>query len=327
MRLLHISFLCLALSACGKSPELRTVAASKQTVTATVSSVNSGTVRAERVAELAFGAVGRVKALNVHVGDVVKTGQVLAELENDDLISMLSTAQKELVRRTQLRAAHAVAESDLELIRREVRMTQVAYDKSRIVAPYDGLIAELNLEVGQLSQITAVVPRPLMKIVDLDPRYVRAEIDEADLGRVKVGQAARVKILALSREPFPAVVRKVVPYISTIREQDRTAEIELTVDSGSTFLPAGASADVEVIVDTRNDVLAVPTRTILGRGSQRHVFVLQNGRVYKRPVEVGIFNYDLSEIRSGLSVGDEVVMPAEGVELEDGMRVKKAKSS
>lgn len=326
MKVVCFLLLSLALGACSKVPEVRTARISRQTVSATVSSVNSGTVRAEKVAELAFGAVGRVRILNVHVGDIVKTGQVLAELENDDLLSMLSTAEKELARRTQLRAARAVAESDLEIIRREVRTTQVAYDKSRIIAPYDGLIAELNLEVGQLSQITAVVPRPLMKIVDLEPRYVRAEIDEADLGRVKVGQPARVKILAMSRDSFPAVVRKVVPYISTIREQDRTAEIELTVDSGDIFLPAGASADVEVIVDTRENALSVPTRAILGRGSQRNVFVLEGGRAYKRPVEIGIFNYDVTEIRSGVDEQSEIILPAEGIELLDGMRVKKARN-
>ena len=326
MNFLRLFILCLTLCACTKVPEARTVAASRQTVTATVSSVNSGTVRAEKVAELAFGAVGRVRLLNVQVGDSVKKGQVLAELENDDLMSMLTTAQQELARRTQLRTSKAIAEADLEQIRREVRTTQVAYDKSRIIAPYDGVIAELNLEVGQLSQITAVVPRPLMKIVDLDPRYVRAEIDEADLARVHVGQAARVKILALSREPFPAVVRKVVPYISTIREQDRTAEIELTVDSDNVFLPAGASADVEVITDTHTDVLAVPTRAVLGRGKQRYVFVIENGYAYRRPVEVGIFNYDQTEIVSGVKQGDEVLLPTEGIELEDGMRINKAKS-
>ncbi|MBN8549788.1 MAG: efflux RND transporter periplasmic adaptor subunit [Deltaproteobacteria bacterium] len=324
MKFLNFVLLSLLLAGCAKTPEARTVTASPQTVTSTVSSVNSGTVRAEKVAELAFGAVGRVKVLNVRVGDNVKKGQVLAELENDDLISMLTTAQQELVRRTQLRTSKAVAESELDQIRREVRMTQVAYDKSRIIAPYDGVIAELNLEVGQLSQITAVVPRPLMKIVDLDPRYVRAEIDEADLARVKVGQEARVKILALSRDPFPAIVRKVVPYISTIREQDRTAEIELTVDSGGTFLPAGASADVEVIIDTHKDTLAVPTRAVMGRGKQRHVFVLEGGYAYKRPIEVGLFNYDLTEVLSGVKDGEVVVLPTEGIELVDGMRLTAA---
>lgn len=303
---------------------MQTALATRQTVSATVSSVNSGTVRAEKVAELAFGAVGRVRVLNVRVGDIVKEKQVLAELENDDLMSVLTTAQKELERRIQLRASRAVAESELEQMRRDVRTAQVAYDKSRIVAPYDGLIAELNLEVGQLSQITAVIPRPLMKIVDLEPRYVRAEVDEVDLGRVKVGQPARVKILALRREPFPAIVRKVVPYISTIREQDRTAEIELTIDSAGIFLPAGASADVEVIVETRANSLAVPTRAVLGRGQKRHVFVLRGGRAEKRAIEVGIFNYDLSEVLAGISEGEKVIIPSEGLELEDGMTVTEA---
>jgi HlyD family secretion protein len=319
-KLLAAIFLPLIVS-CTTPPTVKTARVSRQTVEATVTSVTSGTVRAEKIAELAFGAVGRVKNLNVSVGDLVKQGQVLAELENTDLIAVRDTANRELSRRQRLRDSNAIPQSDVEQMRRDLEMATVAYDKSRIVAPYDGLIAELNLEVGQLSQITAVLPKPLMTIVDLAPRYVRAEIDEVDLGRVKSEQSARVKILALRKEPFPAQVRKVVPFISTLREQDRTAEIELSVDSQGNLLPAGASADIEIIVDTHADVLSAPTRAVLGRGKNRHVFVVSGNRLEKRGVEVGLFNYDYTEIVSGLDGSEVIAFPSDGVELSDNLKV------
>ena len=240
-----ICLILLTLSGCGKTPVVQTVKPAIRTIEATVSGVTSGTVRAEKVAELAFGAVGRVKTLSVKVGDTVQSGAILAEIENQDLISILDTTRRENVRRQQLRASNALAQTDLDQILRDVQMAQVAVEKSKIVAPYDGLIVEQNLEVGQLSQITAVEPLPLIKIVDLGPRYVRAEIDEVDLSRIKVGQRARVRILAIRREPFSASVRKVVQYVSSVREQDRTAEIELTIDGedGSRFHSCAASWD------------------------------------------------------------------------------------
>lgn len=314
--------LLLALFAgCSKTPEIKAVKALKGSVESTVSSVNAGTVRAEQVAELAFGAVGRVKKLHVKLGDMVKAGDILAELENEDLIASYETARAEQRRRVELRAQNLISQSQVDEIRRVVDIARVAYEKSFIKAPYDGMIGELNLEVGQLSQITAVVPLALIRIVDTNPRYIRAEIDETDLGRITVGLPARAKILATRREPFSATIRKVVPFVNSTREQDRTAEIELTVDSGDVLLPAGASADIEIIVDTRTDVVAVPSRTVLGRGSNRFVYVVDGARLKKVPVTVGLYNYDRTEIVSGISEGTLVAQPTDLLEFKEGMKV------
>jgi HlyD family secretion protein len=196
-----------------------------------------------------------------------------------------------------------------------------AFDKSLIKAPYDGIVAELNLEVGELSQITAVIPQAPIRIVDVKPRYVRAEIDEVDLPRVKVGLPARVKILAIRKEPFQGRIRKVVPFVSSIREQDRTSEIELEIDSEGLLLPAGASADVEVITDTKEGVLTVTSRALLGRGQDRYVYVLDGSRIRKTPVKIGIYGYTVSEVISGLAPSDEVVLPSDKFELTDGLKV------
>lgn len=306
---------------CSKSPEIKAVRAIKGSVESTVSSVNAGTVRAEQVAELAFGAVGRVKKLNVKLGDMVKAGDILAELENEDLISAYDTARAEQKRRQELHAQNLLSQAQVDEIRRVVDATRVAYEKSFIKAPYDGMIGELNLEVGQLSQITAVVPLALIRIVDTNPRYIRAEIDETDLARITVGLKARAKILATRREPFSATIRKVVPFVNSIREQDRTAEIELTVDSDHILLPAGASADIEIIVDTRTDVVAVPSRTVLGRGANRFVYVVDGSRLKKVPVTVGLYNYDRTEIAAGISEGTLVAQPTDILEFKEGMKV------
>jgi HlyD family secretion protein len=196
-----------------------------------------------------------------------------------------------------------------------------AYEKSLIRAPFEGIVAEKNIEVGQLSQITAVIPLAPIRLIDTQPRYVTVEIDEVDLPKVRLGMQARVKVLAVRREPFKAVVRKVIPFVSSVREQDRTSEVELNLESEDILLPAGASADVEIVTATKSDVTVVLSRTVLGRGSGRYVFTLRGQRVLKRPVVVGLTGYNLTEIVSGLDVGEQVVMPSERVELTDGLAV------
>lgn len=309
------------LSACSSETKVKGARVARGVVESVVSSVNSGTVRAEKIAELSFGTVGRVRVLNVKLGDEAKEGEILAELENEDLLSVLKNAQHENARNERLRSEKIVSPSEAENMVRLVDVAKAAYEKSLIRAPFNGIVTELNLEVGQLSQITAVIPKPLMKIIDLGPRFVRAEIDEVDLGKVHVGQSARIKILAVRREPFKATVRKVVPYISTIKEQDRTTEIELTIDSEGILLPVGASADIEVVTDRKSDVLYVPSRSLIGRGVSRFLFVQNGSKVKRQPVTIGLFNYDRAEIKDGVTENEVIILPSDEFELVDGAKV------
>jgi HlyD family secretion protein len=306
---------------CGERIELRATSVTKGTVESVVSSVNSGTVRAEQQAELSFGAVGRVQALGIKLGDRVKHGAILAELENSDLKASLDFMRRESVRRKELAAKKLISASEFEEISRQIEQASSALEKTVIRAPFDGVVTELNLEVGQLSQITAVIPKPLVRLIDEAPRYVRAEIDELDLNKIKVGQPARVKVLATRAKPFTAEVRQVVPFISTIKEQDRTAEIELNVEAEGGLLPVGASADVEVILETKTNVLVAPARAILGKREARYVFKLEDGYARKTDVQVGISGYDLTEVTKGLAENDQVLIPSDEVDLQDGARV------
>lgn len=319
----YVTMFLVILPVCGctKKPEVSVVTVSRGAVEETVAGVNSGTVKAEQLAELAFGAVGRVREVNVHLGERVPKGMILAQIENGDLQSRLDVAAEELARARTLQQSHAASRSNVIQAQGNYDAAMTAYEKSLIRAPFEGIVAEKNLEVGQLSQITAVIPLAPIRLIDTQPRYVTVEIDEVDLPKVRLGMEARVKVLAVRREPFNATVRKVIPFVSSVREQDRTSAVELNVESEGVLLPAGASADVEIVTATTRDVVVVPSRTILGRGAGRYVFTLRGGRVAKVPVIVGLSGYNVSEIVSGLSAGDRVVMPAEKVNLYDGLVV------
>jgi len=230
-------FLTLGVGPCTPVPEVASVRVRRATVEQTVTSVNAGTVRAEHSAELAFGIVGRVKAVNVKVGDSVKGGSVLAEVENADLKDAMAAATRELDRKLNI-PGRAVSASELDQARQAVENARMVYEKSLIRSPYDGTVVELNLDVGQLSQITAITPKAMIRIVDSAPRYIRAEIDEADLSSISLGQPGRIRIMALGKEWLSGTVRKIIPFVNAAREQERTVEIELTIDGKSENIPA-----------------------------------------------------------------------------------------
>lgn len=323
-RFCPIFALCLlvtALQACSKSPEVSIVPVTRGPVEEVVTGVNSGTIKAEHVAELAFGAVGRVKEVTASVGDSVNAGAILAQIENEDLKSRLDVAQEELGRAKTLQQSQAASRSNVIQAQGNFDSARVAFEKSIIRAPFDGIVVERNVEAGQLSQITAVIPVAPFRLVDTEPRYVEVEIDEVDLPKVKVGMEARVKVLAVRREPFHGTVRKVISFVSSVREQDRTSEVELSVDSEGILLPPGASADVDIITTTKSDVTLAPAKAVLGRGGARYVYQLKNGKIKKTPVQVGISGYLSTEIESGVEQGAELVLPAEKVDLRDGLKV------
>jgi len=327
LRLAILGTLTLAFTGCSKPVEVNGVAAVKTRVEATVSSVTSGSVDAEHEVELAFGAVGRVSVLNVKLGSKVKRGDILAELENLDLKQTLSKANSDLARAKTLLQSKVLASTESEEALKAQELAHANYEKSLIRAPFDGVVAEINLEVGQLSQITAVIPRALIRLVDLEPRFVEAEIDEVDLPKVTLGLPARVKILAVRRDSFKATVRKVVPFVNAARQQDRTSQIELTIENEGVLLPVGASADVEILTEARDDVLAVPSRAVFGRGGSRYVFKLVGSKAAKTPVEIGLSNYDRTEINNGITLGDVVLTPRESAELVDGASVKETRQA
>jgi HlyD family secretion protein len=171
-----------------------------------------------------------------------------------------------------------------------------------------------------------VIPLAPIRLVDTQQRYVEVEIDEVDLPKVAVGMPARVKILAVRREPFKAVVRKVIPFVSSVREQDRTSQLELDVEGEGVLLPAGASADVEIVTSVKDNTLLATPKAVLGRGGDRYVFTVEAGRLRKVPVQVGISGYTATELVGGVSKGAVIAMPSDKLEFRDGLKVQIKKS-
>ena len=319
------TLLLLNFIACNKIQTVEVITASKSEVESTVLGVSSGTVKAERSADLAFGTVGRVQSINVKVGDIVKQGQILAELENGDLKSSYEVSHAELKRVQSIQMKGAMSISQNRETQRIFDVATSNYEKSFIRAPFSGIITIFNLELGELSQITAVIPKPLISIIDLAPRYIEMELDELDLSKVKLGMPARIKIPAARKEPFLGTVRKLIPYVSSVKEQDRTTDLELNINSEGIDLPVGASADVEVITEHKINVLSLPTKTILGRTGNRFVYALEDGKAKKHSVGLGLQNYDKVEILQGISEGTKIILPSDKIELTEGALVKELK--
>ncbi len=223
------------------------------------------------------------------------------------------------------RVACQAARAELARVRAQERAARVELDKTVIRAPFSGVIAEVNVEVGEW-----VTPSPPLltspAVIDLiDPTsiYVSAPMDEVDASAIEPGLPAKVTIDSHPGEVFEGTVSRVAPYVVDVEAQNRTLEIDVTLDDeqrAQTLLP-GTSADVEVILEAREDVLRIPTSALLQ--SQR-VLRLEEGRLVEQDVRLGLRNWQFAEVTSGLSEGDPIVVSLDRVEIEAGARATAA---
>jgi HlyD family secretion protein len=222
-------------------------------------------------------------------------------------------------RRDGAEAALAAARAQVERSGAAVRLAQETLDHLKVVAPFDGVITERFVEVGE-----AVIPgQAVLELMSPDRLYVSAPIDEIDVGRLKPGLPARVTL-----DPWPGVewrgrLTRVAPYIQDVREQNRTLEVEVDLppDPSRPTPTPGASADVEIVLQARDSVLRVPTFAVL---EQTRVMVVENGHARTRRIEPGLRNWSWTEIRSGIEAGDVVITSLDKSGLNDGARVRAA---
>ena len=246
----------------------------------------------------------------------------LTKLVQDKLVSV-ELADRAAGQADGAAAACRAANEQVRVSSARIDAANAALDRTRLRAPFDGIVAEINGEIGEFITPSPVgVPTPpAVDLVDASCIYVTAPIDEVDAPRVKEGMKARVTLDAFKDRHFAAHVRRVAPYVLDTEKQARTVEVEAEIDEheGANLLP-GYSADVEVILAERPDVLRIPTRALI---DGKQVYVLEDGVVHKVDVVTGLGNWESTEITKGLEPGAQVIVSIDREGLKDGVKAVK----
>jgi HlyD family secretion protein len=254
-------------------------------------------------AELAAKELARVAALHEQ------------GIASDQSLDALSTDSE------RTRAGCSAARAAVDQARARVAAAQVYLDFTEVRAPFPGVVAELTTEVGEW--ITPAPPGvpipPVIDLLDAASVYVSAPIDEVDAERVRVGQPVRITVDSRPGVEYRGRVARVAPYVLDDLEQNRTVEIEagFAAEVPVRGILPGTSADVEVILEERDDVLRIPT-SALAEGNL--VLVLEDGWLSEREVEIGLKNWQLAEVRGGLVEGEVVVTSRHTTDIRPGVR-------
>jgi RND family efflux transporter MFP subunit len=293
--------------------------------------------------------------LGVDEGDRVKKGQIIARLEDSDVVASLQRARENLrvaqadlndAKRTQERmqillkqGAVAQAEYDvaearyqrviatIDAAKSAVREAEVAVENTRIVAPFDGTVLKKNADVGEIVAPLAGAASSkaaVVTIADMSSLEVDADVSEANITRVTPNQACEITLDAYPQQRYPGFVTKIVP---TADRAKATVLVKISfrqydhkvlpeMSAKIAFLAAGASTAAA----ESKALLTVPATAVASRDGRQAILQIKDDRAVEVAVTTGQKLAGLIEITSGLKEGDKVIAKVEP-QLKAGAKV------
>ena len=288
----------------------------------------SGTLRALRSAELVALQSGIVLELKAEEGDLVKAGETLVRIDGRgfklqaerDAITARNASQ-ELRRLEQIAENLPREELDkqryaLENALASAQVSRHQANQTIVVAPFDGTITRRAIDVGNL----ATASTPLYSLADLSVLDVELHVPEREAAAVQAGAPATLELQDGTR--FPAAVERRAPVVDPL-----TGTVKFTVRA-RVYPPGavpGAFVRAELRVDRRTAAPSLPRTAIFELEGAPHVYVVEDGRARRRPVELGLVGETHAELRGGLDPGAVVVADA-GEGVTEGLPVKVAEA-
>lgn len=283
-----------------------------------------GTVRPKLSAAIEAKVSGRIEQMLVVPGQLVKTGEKLARLDAHEIQSRLDQAaaarqqaESDFKRATELIQQKILSQSEFDSAQSKFRMAAAAEAEAKtmlgymdIIAPFGGVITRKLADVGDL----AAPGKPLLQMENPNTLRFEADVPEALIGNVKLGDKLAVRIAAVAGE-IEGAIAEISPAADP---NSRTFSVKLDLP-GAPGLRSGQFGRVAVPVGEAS-AIRVPASAVIQRGQMELVFVVASGHAQLRLVKTGSRVGDEIELVSGLDSGEQVVTDG-AASLTDGQPV------
>jgi HlyD family secretion protein len=201
------------------------------------------------------------------------------------------------------------AKDKIVVSERSLAAAQAAVERTLLIAPFDGTVAEINAELGEyVTPSPPGIPTlPAIDLMDVSCLYVSAPIDEVDAPQIKTGMTACVSLDAFQDKRCSGTVSRIAPYVLEKEKQARTVEVEvkLTDPKDLKELLPGYSADIEVLLTSKPQAIRVPAEAVME--NNRVLLIKEDSLLEERTFKPGLTNWNTVEVVSGLNVGDKIV--------------------
>lgn len=282
---------------------------------------------------------GKIADLPVDIGDHVKKGAILFTLDDSDLKIergsrlteidgariQLAKMQRNFERSKRLFTDNLISQelfddgkTELDLTRNKLEIAQKSLEqvedklsKTKILAPFDCTILTRPVSMGQAVSGSSGVNSgtEVLTIANLSEMVIMAHINQADVTRLKVGQPVDVDIEAVPGLKLIGNVDRIAPQ-ATIKNGIKGFATRIILKDAETQVRPGMTANISIPLVSVDNVLAVPLAAVFTEQNDRFVYVktesLEGAKFERRPVQIGVADYDFAEVQKGLSDGEVV---------------------
>ena len=242
---------------------------------------SQGTILPENRLQIKPPVNGRIEKLLVKEGQQVKSGEILAQMSSTDRAALLD-------------AARGQGET-------AINYWQDVYKSISLIAPMDGQVIVATIQPGQTVTTADDV------VVLSDRLIVRAQVDETDIGKVKLGQNATITLDAYPDVRIKASVKHVY-YESKTVNNVTVYEVDLSLEQVPEFFRSGMNTNVDFVIENKEDVLVIPSEVVQRRQRKSVVTIKSEGmKTEEREIVLGAADDKNVEVVSGLTEDDEIV--------------------
>ena len=284
--------------------------------------VYTSTVQAYVKNNIAPQTAGRITKINVEIGDFVKEGQVLAEIDKAQLLQaqlQLQNQEVELQRLKSLYEEGGLSQSDYDAIQLQYNVLKTQVDNlienTTLRSPINGVVSARNYDVGDMYAMSM----PIFTVEQIVPVKLLIGVSETDYSKVKKGDSVTVTADAIPDKIFYGKVNRIYP---TVDPATRTFTVEVKIDNSYRTLRPGMFARATVNFGSNNNVVIPDVAVVKQQGSgERFVYVLnEDNTVTYKKVVLGRRMGAEYEVLEGLQDGDKIVIGGQ-IRLKDGVKV------
>lgn len=241
----------------------------------------------------------RIARVACRVGDEVAAGTPLVVFDSRDLNLQLEQARLNYERSLELFESGALPKSQLEQAEYTLRNLEIQWESMSLTSPIRGIVSKVEAVEGQLAG-----SMPLVSVVNIEKLKLKIQVGEANIAKLAAGGLMPVTVPAAAGV-FTGTVTAVAPQIDPV---SKAYPVTLEITNEEQVLRGGMYGEVQLVVESKQDIVAVPQQAILTAEQQDIVYIVENGVARKREVEVGLTLGDKAEIVSGLAPGEQLIV-------------------
>lgn len=274
----------------------------------------TATLEAEEEAMVVAKVRGVVQKLNVEEGDFISEGEVMAQIEDEQLEIEASRAKSTMdrlyndyQRNKELFERKLVSAEQFENSKFEYESQKAAYELAnlklkytQIKAPISGVVSQRMIKVGNMVN----TDQETFKITDFDPLLAVLHVPEHEMSKLRKGQTSLIRVDAVKDKTFTGEVLRISPVVNP---ETGTFKVTIAIRDESKQLKPGMFGRVRIVYDTRDNALMIPKEAVMNEDGSSSVYVLNDKLVFRRPIETGYANGANIEVLTGLQDGDSVV--------------------